>query len=190
MELPPLAGAMRPRLGCFRIREATFSYPPEEIWERNARGYLLDVGSAADARADLAGFHARERIEKEGFDFRWTAGEASALFSPVRGFSPGQLIVRARPPSSDAVDVAVAVGGLPAGTLHVPPGGFSDLSLDLPEGVLDLFDGTAPVRIGLRSSVFVPKAAGAGDDPRPLGIAIDRISLEVSGLSRRPSRRR
>ncbi len=190
MELPPLAGAMRPRLGCFRIREATFSYPPEEIWERNARGYLLDVGSAADARADLAGFHARERIEKEGFDFRWTAGEASALFSPVRGFSPGQLIVRARPPSNDAVDVAVAVGGLPAGTLHVPPGGFSDLSLDLPEGVLDLFDGTAPVRIGLRSSVFVPKAAGAGDDPRPLGIAIDRISLEVSGLSRRPSRRR
>jgi len=24
----------------------------------------------------------------------------------------------------------------------------------------------------------VPKAAGAGDDPRPLGIAVDRISLE------------
>jgi hypothetical protein len=189
-ELPPLPGAMRPRLGCFRIRETTFSLPPERIWETNPPGFLLDVGSAADTRADLAGFHARERIEKEGFDFRWTAGEASVAFSPVPGFSPDRLIVRTRQPTTSPLDVAVTVGGLPAGTLHVPPGGFSDLTLDLSEEVRDVFDGTAPVRIGLSSPVFVPKAAGTGNDPRPLGIAIDRISLEVSGLSRRPSPRR
>ena len=75
----------------------------------------------------------------------------------------------------------MTVGGLPAGTLHVPPGGFTDLGLDLPDDVRELFGGTAPVRIGLRSSVFVPKEAGAGDDPRPLGIAVDRINLESSG---------
>ena len=172
-ELPPLGGAMRPRLGCFRIREATFSFPPERIWEKGPRGSLLDVGAAADARADLVGFHAREQAGNVGIDFRWTAGEASAAFSPVPGFSPGRLVLRARPPAGDAIDVVVTVGGLPAGTIRVPPGGFADLGLDLPETVRKLFGGTAPVRIGLRSAVFVPK-----DDPRPLGIAVDRISLE------------
>jgi hypothetical protein len=188
--LPPLAGATRPRLGCFRIREATFSFPPERIWEPNARGFLLDVGSSADSRADLAGFHARERVKGEGIDFRWSSGEASAAFSPVPGFAPDRLVVRARGAALGPTEVAVSVGGLPAGVLHVPPGGFTDLDIELPAEVRSLFERTAPLRIVLRSPVFVPKAAGAGDDARPLGIAVDRISLEAAGPSARPSPRR
>jgi len=34
------------------------------------------------------------------------------------------------------------------------------------------------VRIGLASPAVSPKAAGTGSDPRALGIAVDRISLE------------
>jgi len=176
--LPPLGGATRPKLGCFRFREATISVPPERMWEADGRRFLLDVGSPSDRSAGLEGFHARERLEALGVDVRWTSGDSSVVFSPVAGFSPARLVVRARAPSADAVDVDVSIGGVPAGALHLSPGDFTDVLLDLSAAAREPFGGTAPVRIGFRSNVYVPKTAGTGDDPRPLGIAVDRISLE------------
>ncbi|HSB36104.1 MAG TPA: hypothetical protein VLH41_04465, partial [Thermoanaerobaculia bacterium] len=174
----PLGGATRPKLGCFRFREATFSVPPERMWETDGRRVLLDVGSASDRSAGLEGFHAREALQALGIDVRWTSGDSSVLFSPVAGFSPTRLVVRARTPSANSVDVDVTIGGIPSGVLHVPPGDFTEVVLALPEEAGALFAGTAPLRIGFRSAVYVPKDAGTGDDTRPLGIAVDRISLE------------
>jgi len=176
--LPKLEGVGRPDLGCFRIREATFSLPPEEIWTRNEGGYVLEVGTAPDRRADLAGFHARERVGAAGLGMRWTAGDASAAFSPVPGFVPRRLVLRLRTPGESGVPLTVSVAGIPAGTISIPPGDFADYALALPPAVRAAFLDTRPLRIAFSSPTWVPREAGSGDDARPLGVGVARISLE------------
>ncbi len=176
--LPRLEGAERPRLGCFRILDATASLAPEAIWARREARFDLDVGSASDRSADPAGFHARERLSPSGLEMRWTAGEASVTFSPVEGFVPRRLVVRARAPGTEPVPVRVAVAGLSCGEIRVQPGDFADYGLDLPEEGRTPFRGEAPVRIVLDSPTWVPRDAGAGDDARALGVGVTRISLE------------
>jgi hypothetical protein len=178
MPLPRLEGAERPDLGCFRILDTTFSLAPEALWERRDGRYDLPVGSASDRGADPDGFHARERIEPSGLEMRWTAGEASVAFSPVAGFVPERVVVRARAPADQAVPVRVSVGGLACGEVIVRPGDFADYSLDLPPGGRVPFLGDDPVRIVLESPTWSPRDAGRGDDPRRLGIGVTRISLE------------
>jgi hypothetical protein len=176
--LPRLPAAVRPTLGCFRFRDATFSLPPEAIWARRGNRFELDVGAAMDRNADLVGFHARERAGPGGVEMRWTAGEASVAFSPVPGFVPRRLVIRARAPGTAAVTVRVSVAGAPAGEIAVPPGEFPELTLDLPETARQAFAGTGPVRIALISPTWTPRDAGKGDDPRPVGIGVTRISLD------------
>jgi hypothetical protein len=176
--LPKLEGAMRPEYGCVRILDATFSVPPEEIWARRGERFELDVGAPSDRRAGLSGFHARERNETTGLEMRWTSGEATLVFSPVAGFVPRRLVVRARPPGAEAVPVRVSVAGVPCGFIHVPPGEFAESGIELPAAARIPFLGADPVIIVLSSPTWTPKSAGAGDDGRPLGVGLARISLE------------
>ncbi len=176
--LSKLEGAARPPLGCFRILEATYSIPPEELWARRGERYELVIGAPSDRRAGLSGFHARERNEKTGLEMRWTSGEATAIFSPVPGFVPRRLFLRVRPPGGAAVQVHVGVTGVPCGEILVPPGGFEERGVDLPEIVRAHFRGADPVVITLSSPTWNPKSAGKGDDDRPLGVGLTRISLE------------
>ncbi len=176
--LPKLEGAERPALGCFRVLEATFSVPPEEIWSRRGTRYELDVGAPADRRAGLTGFHARERNEKTGLEMRWTSGEAAATFSPLPGFVPRRLAVRVRPPGREAVLLRIGIGGVPCGGIPVPPGAFEERSVEIPEVARRLFEGIDPVTITLSSPTWVPKLHGEGSDDRPLGVGLTRISLE------------
>ncbi|MGE5344973.1 MAG: hypothetical protein ACM3JH_03370 [Acidithiobacillales bacterium] len=176
--LPRLEGAERPRLGCFRVLDATFSLPPEAIWALSEGRYVLDVGPASDRSADPDGFHARERLSPSGLEMRWTAGDASVAFSPVEGFVPRRLVVRARAPAAEPVPVRVTVGGFSCGEILVQPGDFADYGLDLPEKGKTPFLGEAAVRIGLESPTWVPRDAGQGEDTRALGIGVTRISLE------------
>lgn len=179
--LPRLEGAERPGLGCVRIFDATFSTPPEAIWNRRGGRFVLDVGSASDRSADPDGFHARERMEPSGLEMRWTKGEASVAFSPVPGFVPARIVLKARAPAAEGVPVRVAVGGLLCGEFVAGPGDFADYTLDLPEGARNLLIGVDPARIVLTSPTLSPREAGAGNDPRPLGIGLTRISLETRG---------
>ncbi len=176
--LPRLEGAERPLLGCFRILDATTSIPPESVWARKEGSFFLDVGSASDRSADPDGFHARERLSPSGLEMRWTTESASVAFSPVEGFVPRRLVVRARAPAAEPVPVRITLGGLPCGEILVQPGDFTDYGLDLPEEVKIPFRGEAPVRIGLESPTWVPRDAGQGDDARALGVGVTRISLE------------
>lgn len=180
--LPRLEDAKRPELGCFSVLDATFSLPPEAIWRRLDDRFVLDVGSPSDRSADLVGFHARERVEPSGLEMRWTGGEASVAFSPVAGFVPRRLVLRARAPAAAAVSVRITVGGLFSGEISVRSGDFADYALDFSEVQRDGFRGTDPVRIGLSSPTWTPRDAGAGNDSRPLGVGLSRITLEVSGL--------
>ncbi len=176
--LSKLEGTERPALGCFRILESTFSVPPEQIWARRGERYELDVGGSSDRRAGLTGFHARERNEKTGLEMRWTSGEAALFFSPVSGFVPRRLVLRVRPPGPDAVLLRVRVAGIPCGEILVPPGDFDERGLDLPPEVRLAIRGVEPVVITLSSASWVPKSAGMGNDDRPLGVGLTRISLE------------
>ncbi|HJW13443.1 MAG TPA: hypothetical protein VJ776_02035, partial [Thermoanaerobaculia bacterium] len=144
----------------------------------HAEGFILDVGSASDRNADPDGFHARERTGPSGPGFRWTKEEASVTFSPVAGFVPVRLVVKARAPGAGRVPVRVTVGGLFCGEVSVTPGDFAESALVLPEAARTPFRGIDPVRIVLTSPTWVPRDAGQGDDPRALGVGVTRISLE------------
>ena len=175
-DLPILDGATRPARGCFTFREATFSCPPEALWTRQAARLVADMGAPDDGRFDPVGFFGRERIGDSGLDLRWTTGDASIVFSPVPGFAPARLLLRARAVATP-MDVAVLVGGIPAGTLRVAPG-LGEVSLVLPPEAVRVLSGPEPVRLGIRVPTTVPKDSGASQDARALGIGIDRISLE------------
>ena len=174
--LPPMEGGMRPKEGCFVFREATRSFPRERMWERLGGEYRLDVGAKDDFRAGLEGFYGRETAADVGADFRWTSGRASLLWAPRPGFAPRQLAVRAMT-TGGPVAVEVSVGGHPAGRLQLPGEGFAEGRVDLSGLALEALVGTDPVRIVLTSPTVSPRSAGKGDDPRELGIAIDRILL-------------
>lgn len=175
-DLPPLEGATRPAKGCFTIREATYCWPPEALWPRQGPRLAADIGAPDDGRFDPVGFFGREKIADTGLDFRWTAGAASIVFSPVPGFVPSRLILRARSVGAE-VDVAVTVGSVPAGSVRVNVG-LAEVSLPLPPDALRALAGPEPVRLWFRAPTTVPKDAGKGDDTRALGIGVDRVSLE------------
>ena len=173
--LPVLPGVARPASGCFLIREATVSAPPEAVWERLGEERLLDFGRPRDAWAALDGFNERETDELSGMTMRWTSGRSSFLWIPLRGFVPREIAFRAKSPTAAPVRLAVSLGGSPAGEVDVLPGDFSEARLVLGDGARAQMTGADPVRVVLTSPVFMPKAAGLPDDPRELGIVLDRV---------------
>ena len=175
--LEPLPGALRPKLGCVTVREATFSAPPESVWERLGDERILDLGQPHDAWAALDGFHARETDVPTGRTTRWTSGRSSFVWIPEPGLAPREIAFRAKAPGREPVRLSVSVGGLPAGSVELPPGDFSEARLELGKTARASLAGAEPVRVELSSPVFVPRAAGLGDDPRELGVVLDRVVL-------------
>ena len=173
--LPATPGDQRPSAGCVLIREATLSAPPEALWERLGEERGLDGGDPRDAWGALDGFHGREKDERSGLTTRWTSGRSSFVWVPVPGFVPREIALRAHTPGDVPVPVAVWVGGVPAGTVAVLPGAFSEARLALDEAARGRMCGAEPVRVELTSAVFVPKVAGLADDPRELGVVLDRV---------------
>ena len=175
-DLPRLEGATRPAKGCFTFREATYSWPPEALWPRQGPRLVADLGAADDGRFDPEGFFGREKIADTGLDFRWTEGTASIAFSPVPGFVPSRLVLRARSVAAEA-DVAISVDSVPACNVSVAPN-LAEVSCLLTPEAVSALSGPEPARLWFRAPTTVPKDAGKGDDTRALGIGVERISLE------------
>ena len=173
--VPVSPGDAKPSLGCYLVREATFSIPPEEVWERLGEERLLDLGHPRDAWAALDGFHEREGNSRSGSTWRWTRGRASFAWVPVPGLVPREIVLRAKAPGKDPVRVQVRVGGAPAGSVEVLPEDFSDVPLALVGEACARMSAGGPVRVELTAPTFVPKDAGLGDDPRELGVVLDRV---------------
>jgi len=173
--LEPLPGGFRPRSGCATFREATFSIPPEEVWERLGRERILDLGTPRDAWADLEGFHDRETEASNGQTLRWTSARASFVWLPIAGFVPREIAFRATVPGTAPAHVAVSIGGAAAGSVEVLPGGFAEARLALDEAARARMSGAGPVRVEVRAPVLVPPAAGRAADPRELGVVVDRV---------------
>ena len=175
--LEPISGGLRPKNACVTLREATSSAPPESVWERLGEERILDVGRPRDAWASLDGFHDRQVDGRSGLSTRWTSGRSSFVWVPEPGFAPREIAFRAKAPGSEPVRLSVSVGGVPAGSVDVPPGDFAEERLAPGEAARALLAGAEPVRVEVTSPVFVPKAAGLGDDPRALGVVLDRVVL-------------
>lgn len=173
--LPPVPGLARPAEGCFLVREATFSAPPESLWEPLGPERVLDVGRPNDAWASLDGFHEREKEPRSGLTTRWTSGRSSFAWVPEAGFVPREIALRAMAPGDAPLRVEVSIGGAPAGSVEVRPGGFAEARLTLPEDARAGMSGAEPVRIELSSPTFVPARAGRGEDTRELGFVLDRV---------------
>lgn len=174
--LPPVPGlAARPAEGCVLVGEATFSAPPERLWERLGEERLLDLGRPSDAWASLDGFHEREKEPKSGLTTRWTSGRSSFAWVPEAGFVPREIALRAMAPGDAPLRVGVSIGGSAEGSVEVLPGGFSEARLALPERARARMSGGEPLRIELASPTFVPAKEGRGGDTRELGFVLDRV---------------
>jgi len=170
-----LPGSRRPSSGCVLLRDSTFSAPPESLWERLGEERILDLGRPRDAWGGLDGFHERETDPQNGLTVRWTSRSSSFVWVPLPGLLPREIALRAKAPADAPVAVAVSIGGVPAGSVSVLPGDFAEARLALDEPARARMAGPGPVRVELESPVFVPKAAGLGDDARELGVVLDRV---------------
>jgi hypothetical protein len=178
--LPELPGATRPRSGCVVIREATFSLPPDRLWERLGEERLLDLGRPGDAWAVLEGFHDREVDPKSGLTMRWTSARSSFLWFPSPTLAPREIAFRAKAPGETPVRLSVSIGGVDAGSVEVMPGDFSEARLALDGEGRARMCGAGPVRVELTSPVLVPTVDGRVVDPRELGVVLDRILVRSS----------
>ncbi len=173
--LSELQGARRPSSGCVLLRESTFSAPPETIWEQLGEERILDLGRPHDAWGALDGFHEREADPQSGLTVRWTSGRSSFVWVPLPGLFPREIAFRAKAPGDAPVTVAVSIAGISAGSVSVLPGDFAEARLALDERARVRMAGAEPLRVELESPVFIPKAAGLGDDRRELGFLLDRV---------------
>ena len=176
VDLPPLAEGVRPAKGCFTILESTISRPPEHVWMRLGGRVVADVGAPDDARYDLDGFWPREKAADAGLDLRWTTASASLAWTPLAGFAPSRVVLRARAVAGPK-DVAILVNGVPAAAVRVDAG-LAEVSASLSPAAVQALSGPECARIELRTETEVPRELGKGDDGRALGIALDRIALE------------
>ena len=149
--------------------------PPEAVWERLGEERLLDLGRPGDAWASLDGFNERETDERSGLTMRWTTARSSFVWVPLPGLLPREIVFRAKAPGAASARLSVSIGGVPAGSVDVPPGDLVDVPLALDGPARARMSGAEPARVELASPVFVPKAAGVSTDPRELGIVLDRV---------------
>jgi hypothetical protein len=176
MDLPPFPGGTRPAKGCFTFLEATLSRPPERTWMRQGGRLVADIGAPDDGRYDPDGFWPREKVADADLDLRWTKASASLAWAPHAGFVPARIVVRARTVAAPK-DVSIFVDGVFAAVLRVGPE-LAETYAPLGPAAAGLLSGRECSRIEIRATTEVPKELGKGDDARPLGVAIDRISLE------------
>jgi hypothetical protein len=99
--------------------------------------------------------------------------EASLVWVPVPGFSPGSIRVRWAAPPGESSPLQVFVDGTPSGDLPALGPGFRTDTLRLPPAARDALTRTTPVRLTFRSGVQRAEAGG-----RSLGAALDLIEVQ------------
>ncbi len=140
--------------------------------------FTADFGERDFAFA-LRGFYAGESMPSARA--RWTSGQAQIAIPRLVVAGPGAtLVVRLaadRPPRVAAPTVRVDLDGAEIGVIVGPRPGFSEYRFALGGAMVSrLRAGDSTLTI--HADTFVPKAVGAGDDTRVLGVALDWIRLE------------
>lgn len=158
-----------PRWLAYRIRSARW-LPASRLLPRDWEWVVAEVGrERIPARLGLAGFHPREETAG-GKVYRWTDGRGVVEF-PAAPFSapPKELRLSALGLPGGST-VRVRLDGVVLGEIRLSGDWFEDRVLPIPRR-LEPFG--ALHRVLLESTA----RPGSPSDPRPLGIAVERVSL-------------
>jgi hypothetical protein len=161
-----------------RPRQKEFDYSVYELTVgRTPPGpFVLDVGFEDDL--NVLRFHAKEPAGDR--TMRWTGPESFVAVVNLSGAEREVTLVMAdggRPAGADPARVEVFFGDERLGAIDVT-GDFRPYVLPLPPNVAsDAADRSAPVRLRLVSTVWVPQALLGGPDTRQLGVMVDRVEI-------------
>jgi hypothetical protein len=142
----------------------------------------IDIGEL-DFSAILRGFHGSELMPSA--TARWTEEQAEVALPAIDidARSPAALVVRmaaSRPSGFPAPRSTFSIATQTVGRVPGVAPGFSEYRFALSDDALEqLRAGTSALKVV--SDSFVPKAVGAGEDQRRLGVAIDWIRIESAG---------
>jgi hypothetical protein len=156
----------------------SYRTPPE-----SAPGvYRVDVGAADDWRFLGWGWHWREPVG--GVDWRWT-GAQTTLEGRIDA-DPARLYVDLPPAAyriivnaqafSTARRLSLWANGVRLGAAEIGTEGLQVLTFDLPAEIIG--DGRYIALHFETDAAISPREIGQGDDPRPLGIAVESVTFE------------
>jgi len=141
--------------------------------------HTVDVG-VDDFRALVDGFHASEPFHSTRA--RWTTGDSRIALPRVVKPASGRLdlvlrFAADRPPGHAPVEVRLAIGGIPAGTIAAPTIDLREYRVPLSPAVVARLT-AGPSILSMASDVFVPKDVVGGGDDRRLGVMLDWVRVE------------
>lgn len=160
------------RLDLYRIIP-TQSAPVGEISSSPATTLEMGPGEYLYLRGGLYGWE----TTSDGTTFRWTNGTGRMVLSRP---STGDLRLRlhvasGRPSQASPAQLSVWVNGVRVGERTLAYGyTFETWNLKVPKNYLAE---TSEVEIELRSDTWVPQAIGFNEDPRELGVMVDRVEI-------------
>jgi hypothetical protein len=160
------------RLDLYRIIP-TQSTPEGEVSPLPATMVEMGPGEYSYLRG---GFYGWETMP-DGITFRWTNGIGRVVLSrpSVRDLCLNLRVASGRPSQAQPVRLSVWVNGVPVGERTLAHGyAFETWNLTVPEDIVPV---TSEVEIELRSDIWVPKAVGYNEDPRELGVMVDRVEI-------------
>jgi hypothetical protein len=139
----------------------------------------VEIGGE-DFGPPMAGFYQSE--EFRSMYGRWTDGNSRIALPRLAAPETGTLtlvlnLAATRPAGFAPVALRIALDGIPAVAI-------SNVTSDMREYRIPLSAATrqqltaGPTVLSISSDVFVPKAAGMGDDGRRLGIFVDWVRVE------------
>ena len=137
----------------------------------------IEIGEG-DFAARGPGFHGAERMGEASA--RWTTADAAVHLPPVESIAPLRLVLRLAAPRPQHIPGPTAVltlGGETIFTTAPLDPGFTEITVDLDASSTARMT-AGPTVLGIRTTPFVPRETGAGDDGRELGTVVDWIRLE------------
>lgn len=163
------------------VRLKEFNFGVYELIPRvtTSRSFDLDVGDMDDLYVQQ--FHDKETQAGRTVTFRWSTGLSAVLIptvsSQVRTLTVW-LNAGGRPPTAERPDIDVYVNDTFLGTT-TPTTSFQPYQFEIPAGVAsDIEDTEEPAVLRLEGPTWSPRVLLGSDDPRELGVMVDRVTLE------------
>ena len=146
-------------------------------WTAGQAPLTIEIGEG-DFGARGPGFHGAERMGEASA--RWTNADAAIHLPPLESTSPLRLVLRLAGPRPQQLAGPVAVITLGGETIFRSAplaAGFTEINVDLDASSTARLT-SGPTVLGIRTTPFVPRETGAGDDGRELGVVVDWIRIE------------
>jgi len=136
----------------------------------------LDVGINDDL--NVMRFHAKETTD--GRTFRWSQRQSYLIVDRIRATDRTLTLTLSdggRPPAAPPATVEILIGARTLGSIAVA-GGFRDYDVAIPADVAASAAASGePVRITLRTETWNPSRVLGTNDPRELGVMVDRVAV-------------